>query len=322
MKKYLFYVLILIVVSGLFTPLHMGAQNAPAGQTPPPNPAPEAPLPTGPQQPGKVPNRYYSPLATLPFIDKQVNTSDPSSFSLYLDAMIKIFIGLCAVLAVIQIFIGGIKYMTSELISKKEEGKEIITGALLGLLLAMGAYALLNTINPSLLNSDFYLPDTKIEVEVKLEEDSIPQVPDPKTGKLKNFDQTYSMGENWELRAGPRENLRAGVTTNAGECQTVGQTGCTSIRSLDPSYINTIMSKCTACTSLVISGGTEFWLHGGESGSTYHGPLSPVVDLKETPELTKYIMGGTTAPALRGRYIRDGIYYYYEGNRNHWHVGP
>ena len=41
--------------------------------------------------------------------------------------------------------------MTSELISSKEAGKERITHALLGLLIALGAYALLFTINPELL---------------------------------------------------------------------------------------------------------------------------------------------------------------------------
>jgi cell wall-associated NlpC family hydrolase len=68
--------------------------------------------------------------------------------------MIKIFIGLCAVLAVVMIVIGGIEYMTSELVSSKEAGKERIRGAIFGLLLALGAWTLLNQINPDILNTN------------------------------------------------------------------------------------------------------------------------------------------------------------------------
>ena len=53
--------------------------------------------------------------------------------------MIKIIIGLCAVLAVIMIVIGGLEYMTSELTESKAHGKESIKNAILGLLLALGA---------------------------------------------------------------------------------------------------------------------------------------------------------------------------------------
>ena len=84
------------------------------------------------------------------------------ALSKYLNTMIRIFIGLCAVLAVIMIVMGGIEYMTSELVSSKEAGKSRITEALLGLLIALGSYALLNTINPDLLKLDVDIPETEI----------------------------------------------------------------------------------------------------------------------------------------------------------------
>jgi TRAP-type C4-dicarboxylate transport system permease small subunit len=68
--------------------------------------------------------------------------------------MIQIFIGICAVLAVIMIVWGGIEYMTSELISGKDAGRERIRDAVFGLILALGAWLLLYTINPQLLNSE------------------------------------------------------------------------------------------------------------------------------------------------------------------------
>lgn len=76
----------------------------------------------------------------------------------YLNLMIKIFIGLCAVMSVVMIVIGGMEYITSELPFAKESGKDRIAHALLGLVIALGAYALLFTINPDLLKSDFNPP--------------------------------------------------------------------------------------------------------------------------------------------------------------------
>ena len=85
-------------------------------------------------------------------IDTAKGADNPCPFGSYLNTLINLFIGFCAVLAFIMIVVGGIEYMTSELISSKESGRSKITGAVLGLLVALGAYALLNTLNPQLLN--------------------------------------------------------------------------------------------------------------------------------------------------------------------------
>jgi hypothetical protein len=79
--------------------------------------------------------------------------------------MIKIVIGFGAVLAMVMIVMGGIEYMTDELISGKEAGKERIRNAILGLLLALGAYLILNTINPQLLSACLdKLPQAEITI--------------------------------------------------------------------------------------------------------------------------------------------------------------
>jgi len=103
----------------------------------------------------------YNLLAPLPQLcpngttgDCTIDTSGTGSIGKYLNPMITLFIGICAVLAVVMIVIGGIEVMTSELAHTKQAGKERILNALLGLLIALGAYALLYTINPDLLNSD------------------------------------------------------------------------------------------------------------------------------------------------------------------------
>lgn len=92
---------------------------------------------------------YLAPLG-----DEQGDSFNPAqknALSKYLNTMIKVIIGIAAVLAVIMIVMGGIQYMTSELISSKEEGKKRITNAVFGLFIAIGAYLILFTINPNLL---------------------------------------------------------------------------------------------------------------------------------------------------------------------------
>ncbi|MCX6752566.1 MAG: hypothetical protein NTZ87_03675 [Candidatus Nomurabacteria bacterium] len=110
-------------------------------------------------------NTTYQLLAPLPNVgDASNNVSTTGGLSAYLNPMIKLFIGLCAVLSVVMIVVGGIEYMTSELSHTKEAGKERIMQAIFGLLIALGAYALLYTINPDLLNSDINPPNVSVSI--------------------------------------------------------------------------------------------------------------------------------------------------------------
>jgi cell wall-associated NlpC family hydrolase len=88
--------------------------------------------------------------------------SQSTSLGSYLNPMITAFIGICAILAFVMIVIGGIEYMTSELPGNKSDGKDRITNAIFGLLLALGAWTILNTINPNLLNSDISTPNANV----------------------------------------------------------------------------------------------------------------------------------------------------------------
>ncbi len=55
--------------------------------------------------------------------------------------------GIAAVLAIV---VGGIMYAVSGAINKKNKGKDIIVSAISGLVLLLGAYVILNTVNPQL----------------------------------------------------------------------------------------------------------------------------------------------------------------------------
>jgi hypothetical protein len=100
------------------------------------------------------PDPNYHFLAPLPGMGPTFDPTQANNLGAYLNIMINLFIGICAVLAVIMIVVGGIEYMTTELISSKEEGKKRIMGAIYGLILALGAWTLLYQINPDLLNTD------------------------------------------------------------------------------------------------------------------------------------------------------------------------
>ncbi|MCX6754566.1 MAG: D-alanyl-D-alanine carboxypeptidase family protein [Candidatus Nomurabacteria bacterium] len=99
----------------------------------------------------------------------------PDNIGTYFNSIFNIAIGLCAVLAVIMIVIGGVQYMGNESIFGKTEAKGRIKNSILGLLIALGSYALLNTINPDLLGGG----GVKIDpVTAGIEEEEIPILSD------------------------------------------------------------------------------------------------------------------------------------------------
>jgi len=92
-------------------------------------------------------------------------TTAPTNFGDYANKILLIVIGLCGVLAVVMIVIGGFMYMGDESVFGKTEAKGQITRAILGLLIALGAYALLNTINPDLLNTNVSIKAVSAVIE-------------------------------------------------------------------------------------------------------------------------------------------------------------
>ncbi|HAS80991.1 MAG: hypothetical protein UR25_C0003G0155 [Candidatus Nomurabacteria bacterium GW2011_GWE1_32_28] len=114
-------------------------------------------------------NTVYTPLVSLPGLPTEFETDSSKNacpFGNYLNIMIKIIIGMAAVLAMVMITMGGVEYMSSELISGKEAGKETVKNAIFGLLIALGAYLILNTINPQLLSACLdNLPKAEITIQ-------------------------------------------------------------------------------------------------------------------------------------------------------------
>jgi len=96
--------------------------------------------------PGSAVSNVYNFLAPIG-LGTSINTTD---IGVYFNWIFKLAIGLCAALAVIMIIIASVQYMGDESIFGKTEAKDKILKAILGLLIAVGSWVLLNTINPAL----------------------------------------------------------------------------------------------------------------------------------------------------------------------------
>ncbi len=93
----------------------------------------------------------YELLEPLPGLEKVEQSMDVGK---WVNTMVRVIIGIIGVLAVVMIVVGGIQYMTTDAIGKKESGKETVQGALFGVVLALAAYIILRTINPQLVSLD------------------------------------------------------------------------------------------------------------------------------------------------------------------------
>lgn len=122
-------------------------------------------IPTASAQttPDEFPNQLpetieYTPLAPLP----GTTEGGKATLQSYLPGLFKLVIGLAAVLAVGWIIWGGIEYITTDAISGKEEGKKRIQNAVIGLVIVITSYLILNTINHNLLELNLGLEPTTV----------------------------------------------------------------------------------------------------------------------------------------------------------------
>ena len=83
---------------------------------------------------------------------------NPQSLDAFFNNLYKFLIGIAAMLAIIEIIWGGLEYSTQDSVSKKSDGKQRITQALLGLVLVLSPVLVFSIINPSILNLSLNLP--------------------------------------------------------------------------------------------------------------------------------------------------------------------
>lgn len=103
-------------------------------------------------------------LVGIPGIEPNGDTD----LNAYINALYRLSISLAALLAVIKIVAAGAKYMLTDIVPAKEDAKKDIQGALIGLLIVIGAIIILNTVNTDLTKLDLGIEGVAIKDEQKL----------------------------------------------------------------------------------------------------------------------------------------------------------
>lgn len=281
---------------------------------------------------GQTDSAPYKLLQPLPFV---TDAKGETTASTYIPGIVKLAIAAAGALAVIMIVVGGVEYMSTDAIAGKTGAKSRISNALWGLALAIGAWTILNTVNPDLVNLDIKLATQNLGPG--FEEGTPP--PEPPIGTIPGDPQPTGTpwGDDTATRRGIATLLKTNLELGAAEdgilinklnCKKVGDTNCTSVYRLDQSAILSLLKLHIACKCrLVITGGTEYWLH---SENTAHNPdvgKGKVVDLSLSEPLETFlktkgrkITGEGCAPGEK--YAYDGGIYVKEmgGTAPHWHV--
>jgi hypothetical protein len=127
---------------------------------------------------------FLAPIGN--FITGTIDLKSAGGITTYLQSWFTIAIGIAGVLAVVMIVICGIKLMGTPSASAKSEAKECIRNAIFGLLLAIGSWALLFTINPQLVTSNIIM--------------DVSSAPPPPPIAITGVDQALPKEEGWYFK--------------------------------------------------------------------------------------------------------------------------
>ena len=225
--------------------------------------------------------KEYTVLAPLPGTVKDPNCSGLSckaDLASYIPGLFKLVIGLAAVLAVGFIIWGGIQYITTDAVTGKEEGKKRIRDAIIGLVMIIGAYLILYTINPNLLQFNLTIGALR--------------PPTFAPGTLAGANPcTDAESEICAQEKAVRTRLgNADISTNGNnECT---PSGCRTVVSnlTEPSITGLIAMKTDCGCNIQITGASETGVHSATGGHEQ----GTSVDLAVNPQLTQYLVGNQT----------------------------
>ena len=253
----------------------------------------------------------YELLAPIPLSGVDQGDTEKATAKTYIEGIFTLIIAIAGGLAVLKIIFGGIQYMSTDAFQGKSEAKSTIQNAIWGLLLAIGAWLILFTINEDLVNFNLNIPVQEIPT---------PSQPAPGGGG------PPMTQEQIQADTAIRNRLTVNVIAVPNGPCTQGQTiGCTNVVGLPNSAIDGLISLRGSCLcDVVITGGTE-------GGHATHGVGQPIVDLRPNTKLNSFL--GVTSPS-EGQAITKTIggkrlSFKYEtagGNPNqsstgaHWHV--
>jgi len=222
----------------------------------------------------------YTPLEAIPGI---TNASD---FPSYISGIYKFALWSVGIAAMFMLTIGGAMYLTSAgNTSATGNAKNVITDAIIGLILAISAWFLLNFINPAILNGDLSIFSTMAVPATATPTASVgPGTPTTNTPTA----GSGATGTDAALRA---QLASAGITVNKANCATPSDTNCTSLDGMPTAAIDHLIALKNACGSgctFVVTGGTE-------AGHQSHGPGKPMIDIRDDSGIRTFLQAQRTA---------------------------
>lgn len=157
----------------------------------------------------------FVPLVGIPYIEGE----KVSTFGDYVNAFYYASISIAAFLAVIRIIFAGVKYMLTDIVTKKGDAKNDIRSALFGLLIVVGAVLILNTINTNLTQIRLFA-DAPVPNMVGKTEKVVPTTPTPTIGSSINSCE-HTTNYNNSFRTGCPGNITAERDPNNNSCQII-----------------------------------------------------------------------------------------------------
>ncbi len=258
----------------------------------------------------------YVVLAPLPrtTVNCTVNgkAEQCTDLSMYLPRAFELTIGIAVALAFVVIVYGGVMYATSDALSGKSAGREAIENALWGLLLVIGSYVILQTINPKML--DFTLDIQQFTVNPNTGSGNGGVVA-PTSGYtyttnangtriLNGYTLTPAQQQQNTVLLNQLSSSPDSVEVNAGPCTTGGTRGCTNIVGLPQLAITRLKSMKGACSSVV----KDCYIQvtgGAEGGHATHGPNIANVDVSDSASLRTYF--AKTNPQAKTPHGASGV---------------
>ncbi len=194
------------------------------------------------------------------------------SFPEYVTSIYNLGLWLVGISAMFMLSVGGFMYLTSAgNTSAAGSAKGVIKDALIGLVLGLFAWLILNTINPDLttLNVSGLQTGTSVTPIPGGQAPSIPSV--GASGQYTNSEAVAVLQS-------------AGISvTSSGNCSDQNNANCTSLEGIPKDAINKIIKLKQSCgCSFNVTGGTEV-------GHASHGPGLPVMDVSQDQTLGNYL---------------------------------
>jgi hypothetical protein len=258
-----------------------------------------------------------------------------STFGEYAGLAFQTFLMVVIVLAIGMLTVSGLQYIISPAAGGKEEATKRIWAAITGLLIALSAYLILNTINPNLVGASLDLGNIGTITPPVID----PGTPgggggtDPGntggTGGSHQYPSGVGLTEDEARNQLADKNVKinndgricGGLTYDQYKVQHNGLS-CTNLDGLSQESIDQIIQLKRDCNcEVMITGGTEA---GHSAGGTYgaHAPGGTAIDINRNGNtaLDNYIQSGTYLGLSGNRPIYQiGGRKYWREDSAHWH---